>query len=299
MNKLLLQFKEPKPSSGFIASNWTVIPNVGVNGIFPFTFNLPKIVQDAISMPISEKELSTVDMNRSKLLVRMFPEKVAEKPSGNQVISVSKGMKNFLSGIFSNGDITCKYDGTTLEYVQALCGPASRLSRPDFMVVVNDKDLNWVALAVAEFKDTSISPLEQLGQAFCSGCNIILSHLRYGFTFAECAVPLILTNSNLYQFAWMSLLDNAFPVLHVTSSVLDAFSDSVKIAEHLLRIRRFCLKQAAEIKRRSENGLEKTKEVECSLSVDADSENQETIFSGGFVMTRKSLFIISGEYSRH
>ncbi len=36
--------------------------------------------------------------------------------------------------------------------------------------------MNLDGLAVMEFKDTAYAPLEQMGQAFVSGVNIILSH---------------------------------------------------------------------------------------------------------------------------
>lgn len=86
-----------------------------------------------------------------------------------------------------------------------------------------------------------------MGQAVASACNIILCQKRLGLEAHDCAVPIILTNGNLYQFVWVSLLEESFPVAHVTTDVINAKSGFLEVARNLTCIKLFCEKQARKI----------------------------------------------------
>jgi hypothetical protein len=68
---------------------------------------------------------------------------------------------------------------TKLSDVNAAFGMAKQDALPDIMCVAQTNE-KAIGLAVIELKDTAASPLEQIGKAYTSGCNIILSHLKVG-----------------------------------------------------------------------------------------------------------------------
>jgi hypothetical protein len=91
-------------------------------------------------------------------------------------------------------------------------------------------------------------PIEKAGKAFAIGANIALRQKCLGLESSDIAVPLIMTNGQLYTFAAVSLLEYV-PVLHVLTDVLDANrpSDLDTIAKMLCRVKRFILRQAIKL----------------------------------------------------
>ena len=242
-NNLRLQVN-PKAASGFCpGSNHTSdIVNAGVNGIFPSVY-YPEIVRNAIECAVPGENLaSTLDVVKSGLFFTIYCVKVAEtsKSDGRSVDqTLSSLFSQFFKTGFTNENQANKF---TLKDLNADNGLATAVSKPDFVHTTTLKDNSRFGLAVMEFKDTAQAPLEQMGQAFVIGCNVILSHLSLGLDWSKCAVPLVLTNGNLYQFAWVTLLEPSFPVLNVTTGVLDASVPYTRkeIAENLVRIKLFC-----------------------------------------------------------
>lgn len=108
---------------------------------------------------------------------------------------------------------------------------------------------DMIGLGVIEIKNTSLSPIEQLGQAYSLATNLVLSQLTLGLPLNLCAVPLLLSNGHLYQFAFVLLLFPSMPILHMTSSILDVSNkqNRLLIAESLERMKLFCLNQATAI----------------------------------------------------
>lgn len=162
--------------------------------------------------------------------------------------SVQETLSYLYSQFFASVSQTIKF---TMKELNAELRLATFSSKPDFVHTTTTLNGSRFGLAVIEFKDTAQAPLEQMGQAFAFGSNIILSHLRLGLKWSECALPLVLTNGNLYQFAWMTLLEQSLPVLHVTTGVLDASVSSTRelIAKNLVYIRVFCSRQKQRIQR--------------------------------------------------
>lgn len=236
---------KPHRASAFTAKNSNVIENAGVNGIFQTpNSRLPQIIRDTLSQNISDVDLAAaIKVVARGLLFSMSYFKVPE--TSNKEKSVDNTLSPLFYGYFNGHSNFKKYSLTNLN---ADVGPTSSDSIPDF-VHFTTKDSLMFGLLVVEFKDTSASTLEQMGQAFASGCNIILSLLKLDLRCNELAVPLILTNGNLYQFLWITLLEPAFPVSHVTTCVLDASDEhGMKlIAENLFRVKRFCNEMISKI----------------------------------------------------
>ena len=240
-NRLRLKV-EPQRASAFTSSSKSKIESAGMNGNFVAKL-APKIVRDATSTIIDEIQIiSSVPLVKDGLFFSMFCKKVAETEE-----STRRNVDTTLSILFSQFFKTTYTANTQqrkykLKDLNAKYGLASKGSSPDFVHTTTVNGDRMYGLAVIEFKDTASAPFDQIGQAFVSGCNIILSHVGLGLKSSECAVPLVMTNGNLYQFAWVTLLEPSFPVLHITSGILDASvpDTSRQIAIQLLRIRSFC-----------------------------------------------------------
>jgi len=236
----------PSKGSGFTASNNNFIINCGVNGIFPCTFNLPLIIQSAIAVsPQLEDKYFAKAAIEQGLLFNMFPMKVPETGKGRTVDGTTgDSLRHFFS---DRSALKLQGQSTkSLSKLNASMGPTTETSTPDIVCTV-DIDSRLFGLAVVELKDNSYSPLEQIGQAYAYGCNIVLSHYQIGVEAVNCAVPLAMTNGNLYQFGWVSLLEPSFPVLHIITGILDASCQSMEIAEHLAKMKIFCRESAKNI----------------------------------------------------
>jgi Protein kinase domain len=236
----------PSKGSGFTASNNNIIINCGVNGIFTCTFNLPSIVQNAIAVSpqLEDKCFAKAVIDRG-LLFSMFPVKAPETGKGRTVDgTIGDSLRQFFS--YKSALKIQGQSNTNLSKLNASIGPTTESSIPDIVCTL-EIDSRLFGLAVVELKDTSCSPLEQIGQAYAYGCNIVLSHYQVGVEAANCAVPLTVTNGNLYQFGWVSLLEPSFPVLHITTGILDASCQSMEIAEHLSKMKIYCQENAKKI----------------------------------------------------
>lgn len=257
---------EAKAASAYCAGTNSIIINAGVNGIFP-TIRFPKIVNDIIKDPAAatktnandlatndlvedEKLTLSLEIVKSGLFFSIFCDKVAETAKANER-SVDETLSTLFSRYFKT-DSTSETQATkfSMKDLNADFGLASSNSKPDFVHTTTLENGLRVALAVMEFKDTGHAPLEQMGQAFSIGCNVICSHVWLGLKWSKCAIPLVLTTGNLYQFAWVTLLKPLFPVLHVTSGVLDASIPYARkqIAENLLRVKEYCSRVEKDLK---------------------------------------------------
>jgi hypothetical protein len=252
INKLTIMSlsTEPAAASGFCAGGKNEIVNAGVNGIFP-TVHCPQIVQLASQGPVPHDALSYASTVVNKgLLFNISCVKVAETSKHANERSVDSKLSSVFSQFFKTESTSeTQIDKFILKNVNASFGLATAESKPDFLHTTLNGQKDVFGLCIFEFKDTAFAPLEQMGQAFVAGCNIILSHLGLGLKPSECAVPLVLTNGNLYQFAWVTILEPSFPVLHVTTGVLDASVQETRqqIAHQLVCIKLFCFRVAQKI----------------------------------------------------
>ena len=84
----------------------------------------------------------------------------------------------------------------------------------------------------------------------------------------DCLVPLIMTNGNLYQFGWITLLEPSFPVLHITSAIMDVSTQTKDIAENLAKVRVLVQKKVSEMEKLP--CREKLEQKDMELSLDDD-----------------------------
>jgi hypothetical protein len=107
--------------------------------------------------------------------------------------------------------------------MDAAIGPAVQESKLDIVCNPGSAHYRNMGLLVCELQETSFCPLEGLGKAFVSTVNLVILQRQVGLKPEEVAVPLVLSTGNLMQFAWATTLNlnQLFPVLHVTSRVLD------------------------------------------------------------------------------
>eukprot|EP00597_Dinobryon_sp_UTEXLB2267_P000018 CAMPEP_0170056896 /NCGR_PEP_ID=MMETSP0019_2-20121128/118_1 /TAXON_ID=98059 /ORGANISM="Dinobryon sp., Strain UTEXLB2267" /LENGTH=435 /DNA_ID=CAMNT_0010261493 /DNA_START=278 /DNA_END=1582 /DNA_ORIENTATION=- len=110
-----------------------------------------------------------------------------------------------------------------------------------------------VGTGVVELKDTAFAPFEQLGQLFATASNLCLGQLKHGLSPNKCCVAIMATNGHLYQFGFVTLLYPSFPVLHLTSHVLDSLdAEGLRtIAQHLYRFRETCRFQDSQLRENS------------------------------------------------
>jgi hypothetical protein len=225
------------------------------NGMKPASFNLPGVVREHLNMDVADIDVQSAKLAIYRGLSRtMFPVSVAENMKAKDVIAESLPSIQKTTGIALQAFFSCNQDPrlscnvkSSLSDFGAGFGPASEYSRPDGLIYAEANGIKC-PMACYELKDTSTAPIEQTGQAFASGANIALSQKKMGLESSRIAVPLIMTNGQLYLFAAVSLLDFV-PVLHILTCVLDANMPSAKeqIAWHLGKAKAFVLKQAREL----------------------------------------------------
>jgi hypothetical protein len=248
-----LKFEQTSASS-FTASQGKSCDLCLFNGNKPVSFNCPEIIRKFFKFGATEDLIAPA---RAAVLAglpqTMFPVKVSEtRPGGSEkgiepTIQQEAG-NSLLNFLATNQDPQIiKTSQTKLEDVQSGYGPASHLATPDglWYVQVSGRKL---PLGCLELKDSAFSPLEQTGQAFASGANLALSQERWGLASSHVAVPLLMTNGQLYQFAMATLLDQ-IPVLHILTNILDANDPSnlEKIAKQLVMVRTHMVSQAAKL----------------------------------------------------
>jgi hypothetical protein len=86
-------------------------------------------------------------------------------------------------------------------------GVASGASIPDVALLSPDAEQKPVLLMVIEFKDTSMSPIEQLGQAVVECTNGLISQIHRGISYEQAIELFISTNGHLFQFGCVTLLE--------------------------------------------------------------------------------------------
>ena len=237
-----LKIKAPSCASGFNASKKKIIRNCGFNGVFPWSFNLPSLILDIIKSNPGQNEIILAKKKISEgLIFASYTSDISETSlkNGYSVDSITgKALREY----FQESKIITASSSITLKSVCSETGPATAMSIPD--IVVRAKSADTICLALVELKSLAVAPFEQMGQACASACNVILSHLRFGIPWEECAVPFVLTNGNLYQFGWVTLLFWSLPVCHLTSGVLNGDSQAEEIAGHLSRLKVWCCSSA-------------------------------------------------------
>ena len=244
------QFLQSTPSS-CTASKGQHVLSCLYNGIYAVSFNLPVIVREFLDMEVDDATMQGAKSAiRDGLPKTMFPVVLSEtktsstpaaetKPSVETIIGIA--IQSFFTD-HNDPRLAC-YIKPTLSSLAAANGPAKGNSQPD-CVISADIMGGRLPLGVYELKDMSKAPIEQAGQGFASGANIALRQMALGLNYSKIAVPLVLTNGQLYIFAVVSLLD-FIPVFHILSDVLDASSASQlpRIIRLLSVMKTFILRQ--------------------------------------------------------
>lgn len=123
-------------------------------------------------------------------------------------------------------------------------GVATDSSHSDGIIYAEINAIN-IGVGINELKDTAFAPVEQHGQIHATATNLCLGQLKHGLSCSECCVAFLSTNGQLYQFGFVTLLPPAFPVMHITSPVIDAIdmAGTKLAAAHLHIMREFCRAQ--------------------------------------------------------
>jgi hypothetical protein len=255
--QLLLEFN-PLDASKFVASQGRHCISCLYNGMKAVTFNYPDVIRGVFEMKLSEQDIKNAATAIREGLPRdMFPVKASEtknsfSPLSPTTVAIQASIEQItgksLQLFFTSCQelkFTCA-SKVSLTTFGANNGPASQESKPDILVgfEINGKPIPVIPI---ELKDTTLSPIEQTGQAFSVGANIALMHRCLGLDSSKIAVPLIMTNGALYLFAMVSLLD-CVPVLHLVSNIMDASSELVPIARLLATFKAFIINQAKHMK---------------------------------------------------
>lgn len=256
-------------ASGFTASNCKVAVNCGYTATVPVPFMRPPLLVDLMRLSVSltgsdfHDALATL---RKSLVISILPHKIHQTINRDCEFCVEDITGNALEEYIKfNTNHYLEYSRLMYlddpELMQEIC-IASSGSHPNGMVysdITNSSGQQFkIGTGVVEIKDTAYSPLEQLGQCYAIAGNIILGQLNHGLPSNRCCVALLSTNGQLYQFGFVTLLDHSFPVLHVTSGIIDCASEDGRheAAKHLYTFRQSCRlqeEQLQQIRRRAEN----------------------------------------------
>jgi len=241
-----LRISNKGAASGFAASKCKVPENCGFSASFPVPFMRPKLVTYILEsfVPSSEDiRISSTVVERA-LTVSILTSKIHETNDRDQyelcVESIAGNeIEKYLSFQTSVG---IKYKRQMyLKELIGVRGIATDSSHSDGIVYSIVEKCN-VGTGVVELKDTAFAPFEQLGQLFATASNLCLGQLKHGLPHDKCCVAIMATNGHLYQFGFVTLLYPSFPVLHLTSHVLDSLdAEGLRtIAQHLYRFRETC-----------------------------------------------------------
>jgi hypothetical protein len=142
----------------------------------------------------------------------------------------------------------------SLQELNAAIGPATPRSHSDGFVFTSlpvrasqdrlgSTEVENIGTACFEWKDSSFSPQEAIGQAFSEAANLTLSQYEFGVPSDQCLTALFSSNGRLCQFGFVSLIYPTCPALHMTSDILDLFSQAglAEAARHLHNLRAFCI----------------------------------------------------------
>ena len=254
-------------ASAFTASQGKSCSSCLYNGTKPITFNSPEIIRDLSKVEATPDLIASAKLAVLEGLPKtIFPVKVSETraENGMEPTVQQEAGTSLLNFLEAKPEIMTRSQ-MKLEDVQSSYGPATKLSTPNGLCYVEILGRN-IPLGLFEFKDSAYSPLEQTGKAFASGANLALSQERWGLAASKVAVPLIMANGQLYQFAMTTLLDK-IPVLHMLTHVLDANkpSDMEEIAKLLVIVRQHMISQAGKLRAGSRPPVLKSAESGGSL----------------------------------
>jgi hypothetical protein len=123
-------------------------------------------------------------------------------------------------------------------------GVATEKSSSDGIVYSSFDGVN-IGHGINELKDTPFSPLEQHGQIYAIATSLCLGQLKHGLEYDQCCVAFCATNGQLFQFGFVTLLHPSFPIIHITSRIIDICDSHglQEAANHLYRMRKFCRAQ--------------------------------------------------------
>jgi len=233
------------------------IPTIAYTAMHRIRFMEPNILTRIVDRTPTPTELNMA-MNALKngAIAKLHPAKINETQpkNSNYEFTVDETMGDAMEKYFS----TSKGNATFFEYgkyltlsdVGAVVGPATEKSNSDGLVYSTLKGQgsgvnHRVGLTIMEWKETSYSSEEALGQAIAEGSNIVFSQLRYGLDSGECAVGIFCSNGRLCQFGYMTLLEPSCPIFHATSPILDLANPTglVESAHHLSNLHNFCTSQ--------------------------------------------------------
>ncbi len=237
-------------ASSFVASKCNVAINCGFTANFPVPFMRPKIVNEMLAIHFADADI-TMAMYALKagLTVGFLPYKFHQTNKMNKyefcVESIAGNALNEYLSSHPHAKVNFKRQMYLYELIE-VDGVASKDSFSDGIVYSEVGSVN-IGTAVYEAKDTAFAPLEQLGQAQSIASNLVLGQLKFGLPSEKCCVAVMSTNGQLYQFGFVTLLYPSFPVLHLTSHVIDtADAQGIKTAAaHLHTFREFCRSQDA------------------------------------------------------
>lgn len=254
MEGLFTQLKINKgDASGFAASYCKIAENCGYTATFPVPFMRPKIVIDILETGISDHDISfAVQTLSNALTIGFLPYKIHETNPSNDfefcVESIAgEALSKYLSFQTNSG---IKYERQMyLSDLIHVNGVASDSSHSDG-IVYSAIGSNKIGTGVNELKDTAFAPLEQQGQLYATASNLLLGQFKFGLSSEMCCVAVMSTNGQLYQFGFVTLLYPSFPVLHLTSHVIDSMdTEGLKTAgAHLHRFRQFCRSQDEQLR---------------------------------------------------
>ena len=242
-------------ASGFTASKCKVPENCGFSASFPVPFMRPRLIIDILE----NFTPSTIDIKVASIVVdsastaNILPCKIHETNEKNKYeFSVETIAGNEIEKYLSfqtNGGIEYKRQMYIRELIE-VSGIVTDSSHSDG-IVYSVIGSNQVGTGVVELKDTAFAPLEQLGQLFATASQLVLGQLKHGLPHDKCYAAIMASNGHLYQFGFVTLLFPSFPVLHLTSHVLDSLDSNGRklIAHNLYIFREACAAQDTQLRK--------------------------------------------------
>ncbi|KAJ3334315.1 hypothetical protein HDU76_000007 [Blyttiomyces sp. JEL0837] len=216
-SKMLVLTTEQQNASKFVASNPKNVSQMftAVNTPAPCSFNLPQIVKSCMNredLPADLLKGAAEAVDSGYKTFSVLPVNKSEK-----FVETKLGVE--LRQFLRVPDVDRRL---TLKDVAASQGPATPDSRPDILVAVPlpGAEIERLGVGIVEFKHTSMSPMQALGQGLASAGNLAIAQLKLGLHHSQVAVPLLLTTAHFYLFAFVTLLYHGLPVGNVLCNVM-------------------------------------------------------------------------------